>query len=173
MWNLFTSRTLNAFRALMSLTNQNHVCALFEDQNKLIYMVTHRRQGHAPHHPAWSECARGHSTFQHRRRTAKACPPSFRRISVGSKMKGRFRTTWTIRRTLRFWLGISSLEKTRAIDSQINQYLQQWNFCLKHFSSDTHGRRESCWRTFHKIGVSVFICGPPLPSSAAPVDWRC
>ena len=32
-------------------------------------LAEHRIQGHVPHHPQCIECARGHSVFQHRRRT--------------------------------------------------------------------------------------------------------
>ena len=111
-----------ALSGLAEGSQRSESCLCPVSKSEQVDLATHRRQGHTPHHPACSECARGHSTFQHRRRTPKVCRLSFRRISVGSKRKGKFLTTWRTRRTLRFWLlwnwpqtmwATSSLGKTR------------------------------------------------------------
>ena len=95
----------------------------------------HRRQGHTPHHPAGSECAREHSTFQHRRRTAKGLSTEFQADFCWLKREGEVLDHMENQENLKILVVVDLAtnnvgyivigEDKNAIYSQINQYLQQ------------------------------------------------
>ena len=124
-----------ALSGLAEGSQQSESCLCPVSKSEQIDLATHRRQGHTPHHPACSECARGHSTFQHRRRAAKGLSTEFQADFCWLKKEGEVLDHMENQENLKILVVVELAtnnvgyivigEDKNAIYSQINQYLQQ------------------------------------------------
>ena len=124
-----------ALSGLAEGSQQSESCLCPVSKSEQVDLETHRRQGHTPHHPACSECARGHSTFQHRRRTAKGLSTEFQADFCWLKKEGEVLDHMENQENLKILVVVELAtnnvgyivigEDKNAIHSQINQYLQQ------------------------------------------------
>ena len=172
-----------ALSGLAEGSQPSESCLCPVSKSEQVDLATHRRQGHTPHHPACSECARGHSTFQHRRRTAKGLSTEFQADFCWLKKEGEVLDHMENQENLKILVVVELATQCglhRHWGGQECHLLSDqpvlatmWNFINKHISFDTHGCGESCWRTFHKIRVTVFFRCPAIQSAATPVDRRC
>ena len=124
-----------ALSGLTEGSQQSESCLCPVSRAEQVDLATHRRQGHTPHHPACSECARGHSTFQHRRRTAKGLSTEFQADFCWLKKEGEILDHMENQENIKILVVVELAtnnvgyivigEDKNAIYSQINQYLQQ------------------------------------------------
>ena len=124
-----------ALPGLAEGSQQSESCLCPVSKSEKVDLATHRRQGHTHHHPACSECARGHSTFQHRRRTAKGLSTEFQADFCWLKKEGEVLDHMENQENLKILVVVELAtnnvgyivigEDKNAIYSQINQYLQQ------------------------------------------------
>ena len=123
-----------ALSGLAEGSQQSKSCLSPVSKSEQVDLATHRRQGHTPHHPACSECARGHSTFQHRRRTAKGLSTEFQADFCWLRKEGEVLDHMENQENLKILVVVELAtnnvgyivigEDKNAIYSQINQYLQ-------------------------------------------------
>ena len=101
-------------------------------------LENHRMQGHIPHHPQCVQCARGHSTFQRRRRTGKGLQTELQADFCFLKKEGETllfsEKEGNVKVLVIVELGTNAIgyvvmnESKNEVYALINQWLQQFGF---------------------------------------------